>query len=31
FQNSEIVNEELKNKVLAQVNIFQDALTTVEA
>ncbi|MDM1296944.1 NAD(P)H-dependent oxidoreductase [Empedobacter falsenii] len=31
FQNSEIINEELKNKVLAQVNIFQDALTAVEA
>ncbi len=31
FQNNEIVNEELKNKVLAQVSIFQEALTIVEA
>lgn len=31
FQNNEIVNEELKNKVLAQVSIFQEALTSVES
>ncbi|HJD86971.1 NAD(P)H-dependent oxidoreductase [Empedobacter stercoris] len=31
FQNNEIVNEELKNKVLDQVNIFVEALAAVEA
>ncbi|GEM50229.1 NAD(P)H-dependent oxidoreductase [Empedobacter brevis] len=30
FQNNEIVNEELKNKVLTQVNTFQKALAAVE-